>query len=185
MSSQRIITITVQDDLCRQVLEQGLIMDGWLINKDETSPGFLRIGDRKTEADPFVMALPSGKIRLGDILTKARHASDDKGRAVSGTLNFSYFALDLAGLILKDQRNGRTIILTEKERDILIRLHRADGKALDRKTLLADIWSYADTVDTHTVETHIYRLRQKIEDDPSKPHIIITEGNGYFLGDGA
>jgi DNA-binding response OmpR family regulator len=183
MIGQRSILITVRDNLVRRVLEQGLTMDGWIVNDKNGS--ILQISDNiAVKSGSAVITLPPGKIRLGEMLVRARHASDNAGRAISGVLVFAHFTLDLAGLVLTDGRDGRKIILTEKERDILVRLDQADGASLDRKTLLADIWSYAETVETHTLETHIYRLRQKVEDDPADPQIIITNENGYFLGDG-
>lgn len=72
------------------------------------------------------------------------------------------------------------ITLTEKEVDILKLLMGAGG-AVSRKALLDGVWGYADSVETHTLETHIYRLRQKIEDDPARPNILITDDTGYRL----
>lgn len=72
--------------------------------------------------------------------------------------------------------------LTEKEVAILLHLHRAGGEVVSRKDLLSAVWEYAETVETHTLETHIYRLRQKIEKDPSRPEIILTEETGYRIG---
>lgn len=73
--------------------------------------------------------------------------------------------------------------LTEKETAILAHMKAAGGKAVSRQELLEHVWSYVRDVETHTLETHIYRLRQKIEDDPSMPKILITEGDGYVLAE--
>lgn len=78
-------------------------------------------------------------------------------------------------------RGGETLRLTEKEVAILAYLKEADGKAVSREDLLHHVWSYVREVETHTLETHIYRLRQKIETDPSLPKIIVTQGDGYLL----
>lgn len=75
----------------------------------------------------------------------------------------------------------RTIRLTEKERDILLALLKAPNHRIDRKAMLDQVWGYASDVETHTLETHIYRLRQKMEEDPAKPAILVTEGDGYRL----
>lgn len=72
--------------------------------------------------------------------------------------------------------------LTEKETAILKYLKRAEGKAVARDRLLDEVWGYNAGVNTHTLETHIYRLRQKIEDDPATPAILVTDGGGYRLG---
>lgn len=91
--------------------------------------------------------------------------------------------LDWQGGILRHPRKGQTE-LTAKECDILIALYEADENRLDRQALLDRVWAYAATVETHTLETHIYRLRRKIEEDPSRPQIILTAGDGYALNIG-
>ncbi len=71
--------------------------------------------------------------------------------------------------------------LTEKEAAILARLMRAEGATLSRAELLADVWGYGPTVSTRTLETHIHRLRRKIESDPERPRRLLTEEGGYRL----
>lgn len=78
-------------------------------------------------------------------------------------------------------KEGTTIRLTEKETAILVYLYRAGGAPVGRDDLLSAVWSYADNVQTHTLETHIYRLRQKIETDPSSPKILLTVEDGYAV----
>ena len=82
---------------------------------------------------------------------------------------------------LTDEADKR-IRLTEKETNILKFLYRAGGRMVDRDTLLREVWGYNAEVTTHTLETHIYRLRQKIEEDPGNARILITETGGYRLG---
>ena len=76
---------------------------------------------------------------------------------------------------------NRKIRLTEKEAAILKYLYRAAGKPVPRQTLLNEVWGYNSAVTTHTLETHIYRLRQKIEPDPNDTRLLLTEGGGYRL----
>jgi DNA-binding response OmpR family regulator len=71
--------------------------------------------------------------------------------------------------------------LTEIEVAILKCLYRMGEKAVTREVLLDEIWGYNAEVATHTLETHIYRLRQKIEPDPSNAQILVTEAGGYRL----
>jgi DNA-binding response OmpR family regulator len=71
--------------------------------------------------------------------------------------------------------------LTDKECSILKYLYRAGGKAVPRQVLLNEVWGYNGAVSTHTLETHIYRLRQKLEADPSHPRLLLTENGGYKL----
>ncbi len=75
----------------------------------------------------------------------------------------------------------KKIRLTEKETSILKYLYRSGSNVVDRETLLAEVWGYSAGVTTHTVETHIYRLRQKIESDPSDPKILMTKSGAYYL----
>ncbi len=77
--------------------------------------------------------------------------------------------------------DDRKIRLTEKETNILKFLYRASDGVVARDVLLHEVWGYNAGVTTHTLETHIYRLRQKIEPDPSNARILLTESGGYRL----
>lgn len=82
--------------------------------------------------------------------------------------------------MLIDVKGGK-IRLTEKEVAIIKYLYRAGGKVITRDVLLEEVWGYNSGVTTHTLETHVYRLRQKIEHDPSNSSILVTESGGYKL----
>ena len=77
--------------------------------------------------------------------------------------------------------DGRKLRLTERESTVLKYLYRARERVVPRETLLREVWGYSPEATTHTVETHIYRLRQKIERDPSRAEILVTEDAGYRL----
>jgi len=77
--------------------------------------------------------------------------------------------------------DDKKIRLTEKETNILKYLYRATDGVVARDVLLHEVWGYNAGVTTHTLETHIYRLRQKIEPDPSNARLLITESGGYRL----
>ena len=115
--------------------------------------------------------------RFADLLAKlnhhlSRHAASDDTPVTIGPYLFRPGAkLLMAG--------ARKVRLTEKETDILKFLHEA-GATVARETLLHEVWGYNPAVTTHTLETHIYRLRKKIEDGDAK--ILLTEGGGYRLG---
>ena len=81
-------------------------------------------------------------------------------------------------LITEDEKKIR---LTEKETNILKFLHRAPEGVVARDVLLHEVWGYNAGVTTHTLETHIYRLRQKIEPDPGNARLLVTESGGYRL----
>jgi DNA-binding response OmpR family regulator len=82
--------------------------------------------------------------------------------------------------LLLDQRGGK-VHLTEKEANIIRFLYRADRKPVPRDILLQEVWGYNSNVTTHTLETHVYRLRQKIERDPQRAEILVTDSGGYRL----
>ena len=75
----------------------------------------------------------------------------------------------------------KKIRLTEKETSILKYLYRAGEKPVSREELLAEVWGYNAGVTTHTLETHVYRLRQKIEPEPGSAKLLLTEAGGYRL----
>ena len=85
-----------------------------------------------------------------------------------------------ASKLLIDDK-GAKIRLTEKETSILKYLYRSGERVVTRDVLLHEVWGYNASVTTHTLETHIYRLRQKIETDPSSAEILVTESGGYKL----
>lgn len=77
--------------------------------------------------------------------------------------------------------SGSKVRLTEKEAAIIKYLYRAGQKVVTRDVLLEEVWGYNSGVTTHTLETHVYRLRQKIERDPSNAEILVTDSGGYKL----
>ena len=79
------------------------------------------------------------------------------------------------------RKDGSKVRLTEKETSILKYLYRAGQQVVGRDVLLHEVWGYNAGVTTHTLETHVYRLRQKIEADPSNAQILVTESGGYKL----
>lgn len=85
-----------------------------------------------------------------------------------------------AKVLIEPDRNKR-IRLTEKETAILKYLFRAGSRPIGRDVLLNEVWGYNSGVTTHTLETHVYRLRQKIEKNPGKAEILVTEPEGYRL----
>ncbi|WP_310621837.1 response regulator transcription factor [Flexibacterium corallicola] len=90
------------------------------------------------------------------------------------------FSFQPSAKLMLDE-NGSKIRLTEKETAILKFLYRAGEKPVTRDVLLHEVWGYNSGVTTHTLETHIYRLRKKVEVDPSKAELLVTEAGGYKL----
>jgi DNA-binding response OmpR family regulator len=118
--------------------------------------------------------------RLGELLARVRaqlRVFDNSEDAVF-TIG-PYMFRPSAKLLLEPARN-RKIRLTEKECGILKFLYRA-AKPVPRQVLLNEVWGYNSEVTTHTLETHIYRLRQKIEADPADTRLLVTVPGGYLL----
>lgn len=116
-------------------------------------------------------------VRMGEILDFITRAL---ARKAPSTIRLGNRTLDLSGGILGE--GDHAVKLTEKEAALLAFLHENRGRSVGRTELLSAIWAYVEGVETHTLETHIYRLRQKIEKDPSQPEIILTDEDGaYYL----
>ncbi|MBU3731652.1 MAG: response regulator transcription factor [Beijerinckiaceae bacterium] len=116
-------------------------------------------------------------VRMAQLLPKLRRLMRRTDRDETIALGPYVFRPMAKTLGLPD---GTVLRLTEKETAILLYLHRA-GDAVARETLLAEVWGYNPRVTTHTLETHIYRLRQKLEAHPSDARLLVTETGGYRL----
>ena len=86
-----------------------------------------------------------------------------------------------AAKMLVEKGGKKKVRLTDKETSILKYLFRAGDRPVARDVLLNEVWGYNAGVTTHTLETHIYRLRQKIEPDPTQARLLLTEAGGYRL----
>ena len=120
---------------------------------------------------PFRFAVLLARIRAH---LRQHEASDDATFEIGG------YTFKPGSKLLLDAR-GAKLRLTEKETAILRFLYRAGQASVSRETLLQEVWGYNSGVTTHTLETHIYRLRQKIELDAATPSILVTESGGYKL----
>jgi DNA-binding response OmpR family regulator len=139
------------------------------------------------EAD-IVRGLDSGAndyiakpFRLNELLARLRAQLRVFDNTEDAVFEIGPYLFRPASKLLTDAARGRKIRLTEKEAAILKFLYRAGGRAVGRQVLLNEVWGYNNSVTTHTLETHIYRLRQKIEPDPGSVQLLITEGGGYRL----
>jgi DNA-binding response OmpR family regulator len=134
-------------------------------------------GLKISEADCF-----EKPVRLGAVLDRVwRHVGMNKTKMPPAKIQIGPYYLDCIDNTLRRGRSGDLIRLTEKERHILEFLAAQNGKVVDRVALLGEVWGYAEGLETHTLETHIYRLRQKIEKDPAQPRILLTEASGYKI----
>lgn len=139
------------------------------------------------EAD-VILGLDSGAndyvmkpFRLGVLLARVRAQLRQHEQSEDAIFTIGRYTFKPAAKLLIDEERKSKVRLTEKEAAILKYLYRAGNKVVRRDVLLNEVWGYNAAVATHTLETHIYRLRQKIEADPSNAQILVTEGGGYRL----
>lgn len=161
-------------ELCRLMRKQGvkcpvLMLTGHVTDSD-TILG-LDAGANDYVAKPFKLPVLLARIRAQ---LRQHEQSEDAIFAVGP------YTFKPAAKLLLDEKE-RKIRLTEKETNILKYLYRANDAVVARDELLHEVWGYNAGVTTHTLETHIYRLRQKIEPDPSNARILVTEPGGYRL----
>ena len=119
--------------------------------------------------------------RLPELLARVRAQLRTFDNSEAAVFTIGRYLFRPAAKLLLDPGKNRKVLLTDKECRILKYLLRANGAAVDRTTLLADVWGFNSGVTTHTLETHIYRLRQKMEADPSSPRLLLTDRGAYRL----
>lgn len=157
-----------------------------LMRKDGFKGPIIMLTGHVTDADA-VLGLESGAndyvnkpFRFAVLLARIRahlrqHEASDDATFQIGPYTFKPSSKHL----INDK--GNKLRLTEKETAILRFLYRAGTQVVTRDVLLREVWGYNANVTTHTLETHIYRLRQKIESDPSTAQLLVTEAGGYKL----
>lgn len=158
-----------------------------LMRRGGTKAPVIMLTGADSEADT-ILGLDSGAndyitkpFRLGVLLARLRAQLRQHEQSEDAVFNIGPYSFRPSAKMLIEQDTNRKIRLTEKETAILKYLFRAGDKVVGRDTLLNEVWGYNAAVTTHTLETHVYRLRQKIEKDPSKAEILITDRGGYRL----
>ena len=122
----------------------------------------------------------SKPFKFAVLLARIRAQLRQHEQSEDAVFSIGHYTFKPAAKLLLDEKGGK-IRLTEKETSILKYLYRSGEKVVTRETLLHEVWGYNAGVTTHTLETHIYRLRQKIEKDPSHAELLVTETGGYKL----
>ncbi len=118
-------------------------------------------------------------VRPSVLIARLRAQLRHHKNSMDAVLTVGHWRFHPAQKVLRDQA-GRSTRLTTREVGILRYLVRTEGGA-SRQGLLAEVWGYNSAVTTHTLQTHIYRLRQKIEADPSNARLLVTTRAGYRL----
>jgi len=140
---------------------------------------------------PTIAGLDSGAddyvtkpFRIGELMARLRSQLRKRAGMEGAEIRIGPYLFQPARRLLIDAGSGERVRLTDKETAILRLLHRAGGAVVSREALLGSIWGYNADVNTHTLETHIYRLRQKLEGDATAATMLLTAPGGYRLATG-
>lgn len=163
--------------VCARLRARGLSMPVILMNGSSRS---CAADDTISLAKPF---------RLSELIAHLRAKLDARSKVgptpeAPALIRIGPYKFNPEDKALRHEDANVRIRLTEKEAAILAFLHRMGKRAVPRQELLTEVWGYHPEVTTHTLETHIYRLRRKIEADPAKACLLITEAGGYRLAVG-
>ncbi|CAH2601392.1 Response regulator transcription factor [Rhodovastum atsumiense] len=174
-----ILDVTLPDgdgrDLCARLRRAGVKVPIIMLTGSDEESDVVRgldSGANDYIAKPF---------RMAELLARLRAQLRIFENSEDAVFTIGPYTFRPAAKLLQDPGKNRRIRLTEKEAAILKFLYRAGSKPVPRQVLLNEVWGYNSAVTTHTLETHIYRLRQKIEPDPSNARLLVTEGGGYRL----
>ena len=174
------------------ILDVGLPdMDGRevcrLMRRNGVKSPIIMLTGADTDADT-ILGLDAGAndyitkpFRLGVLLARLRAHMRQHERSDDAVFTIGPYSFQPGAKLLLETETNKKVRLTDKEAAILKYLYRTGGKVVSRDVLLDEVWGYNAGVTTHTLETHVYRLRQKIEEDPSNARILLTEPGGYRL----
>jgi len=174
------------------ILDVGLPdMDGRevcrLMRRNGVKSPIIMLTGADTDADT-ILGLDAGAndyitkpFRLGVLLARLRAHMRQHERSDDAVFTIGPYSFQPGAKLLLETETDKKVRLTDKEAAILKYLYRTGGKVVSRDVLLDEVWGYNAGVTTHTLETHVYRLRQKIEEDPSNARILLTEPGGYRL----
>jgi len=161
-------------DLCRQLRQNGLTVPIVMLTAADSE------GDTVQGLDAGANDYVTKPFRLNVLLARLRAHLRQSELSDEAVLTIGPYTFRPSVKLMTDATGRRKVRLTEKEAAILKFLYRA-GRVIGRNTLLGEVWGYNAGVTTHTLETHVYRLRQKIERDPMHAEILVTEPGGYRL----
>jgi DNA-binding response OmpR family regulator len=162
-------------DFCRKLRDQGVKVPIIMLTGSAEETDIVRgldSGANDYIAKPF---------RLNELLARLRAQLRTFENSEDAVFTIGPYTFRPAVKQLLEPVKNKRIRLTDKETAILKFLYRAAGKSVARQVLLNEVWGYNAAVTTHTLETHVYRLRQKIEPDPASSRLLLTEGGGYRL----
>lgn len=162
-------------DLCRLMRRQGV------------KTPIIMLTAHDSDAD-MILGLDSGAndyiakpFRLGVLLARVRAQHRQFAFCDDAIFPIGPYSFRPSTKILTNMSTDKKIHLTERETTLLKYLYRIGDRPAPRQALLDEVWGYNAGVTSHTIETHIYRLRQKIEPNPANAQFLVTESEGYRL----
>jgi len=162
-------------DFCKKLRQDGVKIPIIMLTGSNAESDVVRgldAGANDYIAKPF---------RLNELLARLRAQLRAFENSEDAVFSIGPYMFRPAARQLLDPLKNKRIRLTDKEAAILKFLYRASGRPVARQVLLNEVWGYNSSVTTHTLETHVYRLRQKIEPEPAISKLLLTEGGGYRL----
>jgi DNA-binding response OmpR family regulator len=162
-------------DFCARLRRQGHKMPIIILTGRNGEADVIRglnLGANDYVAKPF---------RLNELLARLRAQLRIFDRSDAAVFSVGPYTFQPGKMLLQDPVRNRRIVLTRREAAILRTLRLSDDRAVTRHDLSHEVWGRNSAATTHTLETHIYRLRQKMESDPRKPVLLVSEGGGYRL----
>jgi DNA-binding response OmpR family regulator len=162
-------------DVCRKLREAGVTVPVIMLTAAAAE------ADTVTGLDAGANDYITKPFRLGILLARLRAQLRSYEASTDAVFAIGPFSFHPTAKLLVETSSHKKIRLTEKEVSILRYLYRAGESPVSRETLLGEVWGYNAGVNTHTLETHVYRLRQKMERDPGRAEILVTSPGGYRL----
>jgi DNA-binding response OmpR family regulator len=162
-------------DFCVKLREQGHKMPVIILTGRNAEADIVRgldLGANDYVAKPF---------RLNELLARLRAQLRIFDSSDAAIFPIGPYTFQPGKMLLQDAARNRRIVLTRREAAILRALHLSHNRAVTRDDLSHEVWGRNSAATTHTLETHIYRLRQKMESNPRKPVLLVSEGGGYRL----
>jgi DNA-binding response OmpR family regulator len=158
-----------------------------LLRRNGVKSPVIMLTAHQSDADQ-ILGLDSGAndyvakpFRLSVLLARLRAQLRQHEQSEDAVFTIGAYTFRPSAKLLVHGETKKKVRLTEKETSILKFLYRSGAQVVGRETLLGEVWGYNAGVTTHTLETHVYRLRQKIEADPSNAELLVTEPGGYRL----
>ena len=171
------VSLTDMDgrEVCRMMRENGIKSPIVMLSRFDTDADTILGLD--AGANDYVIK----PFRINVLMARLRARIREVEQSEHAVFQIGHYSFRPIDKTMQDNRSDQKIRLTEKETAIVKFLYLASDHVVSRDVLLGEVWGYNAGVTTHTLETHVYRLRQKIEENPSNALILVTEPKGYRI----